>query len=161
MQPEQAFVQTIKEHQGIIYKITGIYAKNSEDQKDLYQEIVLQLWRSFDSFQGKSKISTWIYRVALNTAIAHLNRSKRTIQKVSVNFELLDMVDENDRIMDERTRLLYEHIKLLNVIEKGLILLFLEGKSYDEISNITGFSVTNVGTRLQRIKEKLRTTIKL
>ncbi|MBT8255444.1 MAG: sigma-70 family RNA polymerase sigma factor, partial [Bacteroidia bacterium] len=98
---------------------------------------------------------------ALNTAIAHLNRSKRTIQKVSVNFELLDMVDENDRIMDERTRLLYEHIKRLNVIEKGLILLFLEGNSYDEISNITGFSVTNVGTRLQRIKEKLRTTIKL
>lgn len=161
MQREQAFVQTIKEHQGIIYKITGIYTKNSEDQKDLYQEIVLQLWRSFDSFQGKSKISTWIYRVALNTAIAHLNRSKRTIQKVSVNFELLDMVDENDRIMDERTRLLYEHIKRLNVIEKGLILLFLEGNSYDEISNITGFSVTNVGTRLQRIKEKLRTTIKL
>ncbi len=79
MQQKEAFIQTIKDNEGIIYKITRVYAKDTEDQKDLYQEIVYQLWKSFDSFKGKSKLSTWMYRVALNTSIAHLNQNKRTV----------------------------------------------------------------------------------
>jgi RNA polymerase sigma-70 factor (ECF subfamily) len=163
MPPKQDFIQTIKDNEGIIYKITRVYARDTEDQKDLYQEIVYQLWKSFGSFEGKSKISTWMYRVALNTSIAHLNQKKRILHPVSLDFEKLDVKDEDSygpgSEWEERMNLLYAHIKQLNVVEKGLILLFLEGKSYDEIATITGFTVTNVGTRLGRIKQKLKTNI--
>ena len=166
MQQKEAFIQTIKDNEGIIYKITRVYAKDTEDQKDLYQEIVYQLWKSFDSFKGKSKLSTWMYRVALNTSIAHLNQNKRrplSTSVVSLNFESLDVAYPSSITgseWDDRMHILYEHIKRLNVIEKGLILLFLEGNSYEEIAIITGFTTTNVGTRLGRIKQKLKTNIK-
>ena len=163
MQHKEAFIQTIKDNEGIIYKITRVYAKNTEDQKDLYQEIVYQLWKSFESFKGKSKISTWMYRVALNTSIAHLNQQKKKGHTVSIDLELLNRSDPATSAgseWDDRMHILYAHIKQLNVIEKGLILLFLEEKSYEEIANITGFTTTNVGTRLGRIKQKLKTNIK-
>ncbi len=159
MQPKKDFIQTIKDNEGIIYKITRAYTNDSEEQKDLYQEIVYQLWKSYESFQGKSKISTWMYRVALNTSIAHLNQQKKKGHSVSLDFELLNRPDEQDGGLEEQMQLLYAHIKKLNVIEKGLILLYLEGKSYDEIAGITGFTVSNVGTRLGRIKQKLKTNI--
>ena len=171
MQPKQDFIQTIKDNEGIIYKITRVYAKDVEDQKDLYQEIVYQLWKSFDTFKGQSKISTWMYRVALNTSIAHLNREKKKGHKVSVDSEHMDrlhvslgkvqepQLGSTGSQWQEQIDLLYAHIKELNLIEKGLILLFLEGKAYEEIAAITGFTVTNVGTRLTRIKQKLKTNI--
>jgi RNA polymerase sigma-70 factor, ECF subfamily len=162
MQQKEAFIQTIKDNEGIIYKITRVYAKDTEDQKDLYQEIVYQLWKSFESFKGKSKLSTWMYRVALNTSIAHLNRQKIKGHTVSIDIELLNRSDPatgEGTGWEERMHILYAHIKQLNVIEKGLILLFLEGKNYDEIATITGFTTTNVGTRLGRIKQKLKTNI--
>ena len=159
MQDKTAFVAIIKENEGILYKITRVYTDTTEDQKDLYQEIVYQLWKSFDSFKGNSKISTWMYRIALNTAIAHLNKSKKRVRQVRLDFELVNPIDEKDSTTEERLKILYEMIKQLNVIEKGLILLFLEGKSYEEIANITGFSTSNVGTRLSRIKKKLKTNI--
>jgi RNA polymerase sigma-70 factor (ECF subfamily) len=163
MQQKEAFIQTVKDNEGIIYKITRVYAKDTEDQKDLYQEIVYQLWKSFDSFKGQSKLSTWMYRVALNTSIAHLNQQKKKGHSVSLDLELLNRSDpatSAETEWEERMDILYAHIKQLNVIEKGLILLFLEGKSYEEIASISGFTTTNVGTRLGRIKEKLRTNIK-
>lgn len=161
MQQEEVFVTTIKENEGILYKISKVYARDLEDQKDLYQEIVFQLWKSFESFSGKSKLSTWIYRVALNTSIAHLNRGKKTVVSSSgnLNIESIKLIEEHDTLLEERMKIMYAHIRQLNVIEKGLILLFLEGKSYEEISSITGFSVSNVGTRLGRIKKKLKTNI--
>jgi len=159
MQDKTTFVAIIKEHEGIIYKITRVYTDTIEDQKDLYQEIVYQLWKSFDSFKGNSKISTWIYRIALNTSIAHLNKRKKKIKQVKLDFELLKIADQKDTVIEERLSLLYQKIKQLNVVEKGLILLFLEGKSYDEIAAITGFTSSNVGTRLSRIKKKLKDNI--
>ena len=159
MQDKTAFVAIIKKNEGIIYKITRVYTNTNEDQKDLYQEVVYQLWKSFDSFKGNSKISTWIYRVALNTAIAHLNKRKKNIKTRSLDFELLHLADENNEQQEEQFNQLYTTIKQLNVIEKGLILLFLEGKSYDEIAAITGFTSSNVGTRLNRIKKKLKENI--
>ncbi len=159
MQDKTAFVAIIKENEGILYKITRVYTDTTEDQKDLYQEIVYQLWKSFDSFKGNSKISTWMYRIALNTSIASLGKRKKKIQQVNLDFELLHVIEEKDTIIEEQLNLLYKTIKQLNVIEKGLILLFLEGKSYEEIANITGFSNSNVGTRLSRIKKKLKTNI--
>lgn len=159
MNKEKKFVNAIKEHEGIIYKITSIYSNSEESQKDLYQEIVYQLWKSFDSFKGKSKFSTWMYRIALNTSIAHINKGKKKIRQVPMDFQLLTIAEEHDTLMAERLSTLYSHIKLLSALEKGLILLFLEGKSYEEIATITGFSKTNVGTRLGRIKNKLKSQI--
>jgi len=159
MHSREAFITIIKENEGIIYKIARVYTEDREDQKDLYQEIVYQLWKSFDSFQGKSKVSTWMYRVALNTSIGHLNRQKRKGHSVKVDNQLLNLAEESDDVMEERMHLLYSHIKKLSVVEKGIILLYLEGKTYDEIAAITGFTSSNVGTRLGRIKQKLKTNI--
>jgi RNA polymerase sigma-70 factor (ECF subfamily) len=156
----QEFVKVIKENEGIIFKITTVYCRDGDDQKDLYQEIVYQLWRSFDSFRGESKISTWLYRIALNTSISHLNKVKRKGNRVPIDKVVLNIIDQPDTIMEERISLLYEQIRALNTVEKGIVLLHLEGKNYEEIAAITGFTSTNVGTRLARIREKLRSKVK-
>lgn len=161
MDKKADFVQVIRLNEGIIYKITAVYCSNAEDQKDLYQEIVYQLWKSYDSFRGDAKISTWLYRIALNTCIAHINHEKRRGQRVPVDIELLNTAGEQDKTTEERLNVLYAAIKTLNAAEKGIILLFLEGNSYEEIAAITGFTKTNIGTRLGRIKEKLRSQMKL
>lgn len=160
MHTKKEFIQDIKENEGIIYKITRIYSNNTEDQKDLYQEIVCQLWKSYSSFKGNSKISTWMYRIALNTAISNLKKEKRRGSQVSIDNLLLNQMDQVDTVMEERITLLYAHIKELSIVERGIILLHLEGKSYDEIATITGFTNTNIGTRLARIKQKLKTQVK-
>ncbi len=156
MQNKQQFIDVIKENEGIIYKVARIYSLSKEDQKDLYQEIIYQLWKSFESFKGDSKISTWMYRVALNTSIAHLKQQKNNSHKVSIYDLPIQLVDEPDTLMEERTALLYAQIKALNEVDKAIILLFLEEKSYDEMARITGLSTTNIGTRLGRIKQKLK-----
>ncbi|MFD1095917.1 RNA polymerase sigma factor [Salegentibacter chungangensis] len=160
MPANQEFTEAIKENEGIIYKVTFMYTDNLEDRKDLYQEIVYQLWKSFDTFKGNSKLSTWIYRVALNTSVTYLDKRKKRGQQVPINSELLNRLETSEKASDEKLKLLYEHIKRLNDIEKAIILLYLEGKNYEEIAGITGFSKTNVGTRLNRIKEKLRQQVK-
>jgi len=160
MRTKKEFIQDIKENEGIIYKITRIYSNNTEDQKDLYQEIVYQLWKSYSSFNENSKISTWMYRIALNTAISNLKKEKRKGSKVSIENLLLNQMDQVDTVMEERITLLYAHIKKLSIVERGIILLHLEGKNYDEIAAITGFTNTNIGTRLARIKQKIKSQIK-
>ena len=100
-----------------------------------------------------------MYRIALNTSISNLRKQKRKGEHVPLQFELYNLADEEDRILQDRMALVNEHIQRLSVVEKGLILLHLEGKNYDEISVITGFTSTNVGTRLTRIKQKLKTQI--
>lgn len=160
MQDKKEFIQTIKDNEGVIFKISRAYTNDAEDQKDLYQEIVYQLWKSSSSFRGDSKVATWIYRVALNTSIAHLHKRKKKVNLGSFDFEYSNKFNGVDELMEERMNTLYAHIKELNVVDKGVIVLFLEGKSYEEIAIITGFSITNVGTRLSRIKQKLKTQIK-
>jgi len=159
MQKQNEFIEIIKQNEGIIFKVTLVYSSNKEEQKDLYQEIVFQLWKSYDSFRNESKISTWLYRIALNTAITHLKKEKRIGNKISIDKVLLIKIDQKDTLMEERIKILYDHIKQLNTIEKGIILLYLEGKSYADIAIITGFSATNIGTRLGRIKQKLKSQI--
>ena len=159
MNKQGDFIKLIREHEGIIYKISRVYFEQDEDQKDLYQEIVYQLWKSYDSFNSQSKWSTWMYRVALNTAISSLNRQKKGLRKV--NSDHLDQLkmEPFDPVMEQRVDWLYKSIQDLTVVEKGIILLYLEGKSHEEISNITGFSTTNIGTRISRIKQKLKKQI--
>lgn len=159
MQKKDKFVEIIKEHEGIIFKITSVYSVDKEDQKDLYQEIVYQLWKYFDSFRNESKFSTWMYRVALNTSITHSKKEKRKGNRVPIDHVLFNRIDQKDNLQEEQLSILYAHIKQLNTIEKGLILLYLEGKKYEEIATITGFTPSNVGTRLNRIKQKLKSQI--
>jgi RNA polymerase sigma factor (sigma-70 family) len=160
MHTEEEFINTIQQNEGLIYKVAKLYTSNKEDEQDLYQEIIYQLWKSFSSFRNDSKISTWMYRIALNTSIANLNKAKKRGIQIPINETLLNRPDISDTVKQERVDALYTQIKTLNPIEKGIILLYLEGNNYDEIAAITGFTSTNVGTRLGRIKQKLISQIK-
>jgi len=159
MGKEESFTRIIRENEGVIFKITTIYTDNEQDQKDLYQEIVYQLWKSFDSFRNESKISTWMYRIALNTAIGQLKKSKKHSNTTGIDQVILKQTENYDSEFENRLKMVYEHIHQLNILEKGLILLLLEGKKYEEIAEITGLSETNVGTRISRIKQKLKSRI--
>ena len=158
MTQEKQFVEVIQDNEGILYKMTRLYVDNKEDQKDLYQDIVYQLWKSFKTFRGDAKQSTWIYRIALNTALLYLKNKKRKGYKTSL--DELALINENyDTVLEERLKILYAHIRELGEIDKGIVFLFLEGKKYEEISEITGMSTSNIGTRMARIKEKLNKRI--
>ena len=159
MGKEESFTRIIKENEGVIFKITTIYTDNGQDQKDLYQEIVYQLWKSFDSFRNESKISTWMYRIALNTAIGQLKKSKKHSNTTSIDQIVIRQTENYDTEFENRLKMIYEHIHQLNILDKGLILLLLEGKKYEEIAEITGLSETNVSTRISRIKQKLKSRI--
>ncbi|MBT8285502.1 MAG: sigma-70 family RNA polymerase sigma factor [Flavobacteriaceae bacterium] len=159
MPREDLFIELIREHQALIFKVSAMYADQKQDQKDLYQEIVYQLWKSFDTFAEKSKISTWMYRVALNTAIKQLNSKKRQPRTSSIEAIDFPGMDTTDGILEERMKRLHKEIEKLNILEKGIILLALEGKKYEDIAEITGLSVTNVGTRMSRIKTKLKSKL--
>ncbi|MEM7801804.1 MAG: sigma-70 family RNA polymerase sigma factor [Chloroflexota bacterium] len=148
------FSQLIVEHQRLIYKVCHLYADIPADVEDLFQEIVLNLWRSRSSFQQRSAISTWIYRVALNTAITQFRKAKRQAEHESRE-EILDLASPTSETNEEREEL-YAAIKKLNKIEKGLILLYLEDRSYREIAEVMGISENYVGVQLSRIRNKLK-----
>jgi RNA polymerase sigma-70 factor (ECF subfamily) len=158
MTQEKEFVEVIQDNEGILYKMTRLYANNKEDQKDLYQDIVYQLWKAFNTFRGDAKLSTWIYRIALNTALLYLKNKKRKGYNTSLDGIVL--INENyDPVLEERLKILYAHIREFGEVDKGIVFLFLEGKKYEEISDITGMSTSNIGTRMARIKEKLNKQI--
>ncbi|NHF59894.1 sigma-70 family RNA polymerase sigma factor [Flavobacteriaceae bacterium TP-CH-4] len=159
MPTEDDFVKLIQQNEGIIFKITTVYTDNADDQKDLYQDIVYQLWKSFDSFRREAKVSTWLYRVAMNTALTRLRKHKRKGISIPMDKVVLQQTERYNTEFEERLKLLYEHIGKLNILDKGLVLLLLEGKKYDEIAEISGLSPSNVGTRISRIKQKLRKQI--
>ncbi len=156
MGKEEDFIELIREHEGIIFKITTIFTNNEQGQKDLYQDIVFQLWKSFESFRSEASISTWMYKVAMNTAIVQNKKQRKTANTVPIEQVVLKQSEQEDPEYENRIRKLYSLIDGLNDLEKGLMLLLLEGKKYQEISDITGLSKTNVGTRINRIKNKFR-----
>lgn len=156
-QNRKAFSERIEQNQGIIHKISLIYAGNSADREDLFQEICLQLWKSYDSFREEARFSTWMYRVALNTAISMVRRNNNNITFESLkDYKTLsaETTEEN-----ENRKLLYQAISQLNSIDKAIILLWLEEKNYDEIASVIGISKTNVSVKLVRIKQKLEELI--
>ncbi len=157
-QQEKEFLEHLEKSNRIIYKVCFIYCRNRSDINDMYQEIVLQLWKSYPAFKGKSALSTWIYRVALNTAITH-------IRKPAVIFETEEVPEiacdyESIADLSEDTKLLYKAISNLDRIEKAIILLWLEDRSYKEISETTGISVKYVSVKITRIKVKLASILK-
>lgn len=159
MDKKQAFLQVIEKYKALIYKVAGFYTDSPQDREDLFQEIVYQLWKSFDSFNNLSGISTWMYRVAMNTAIYFLRRNQRRPSVESIREELLEIPEPDDTSMEDRFRTLHEHIKGLNLLERGIVMLYLEGRSYEEIASLIGISAGNVGTRLSRIRERLKKEI--
>ncbi|WP_423999890.1 RNA polymerase sigma factor [Maribacter sp. IgM3_T14_3] len=159
MQKEAVFTDLIREHQALLFKVTSVYTDNKEDQEDLFQEVVYQLWKYFDSFRNESKITTWMYRIAMNTSITFIKKKKRRPDSVPVAEVFSIQSDTKDDEFEERLRLLYQHLHHLNTLEKGLIFLLLEGKSYKEIAQITGLSDSNVGTKISRVKKKLKTNM--
>jgi RNA polymerase sigma factor (sigma-70 family) len=152
---KDAFITAIIENQSLIYKIASIYTKSIDDRNDLTQEIVYQLWKSFGTFNQKSSLSTWMYRVTMNVAIHH----KRKVLTVPLDEQFLDFHEVDNSEMEEKWGILRQHIDNLNLLDKGIIILYLENKSHEEIAQVIGISTSNVGTKLSRIKEKLKQQI--
>lgn len=155
---KEQFLNILEKNIGILIKVTRVYTKVAQDREDLINDITLELWKSFKSFNGDSKISTWIYRVAINTSMNYKRKNKNDSLFVSLNdFKKEDIflwLTEQDN--SSEIEILYDCIDELNEINKAIILLYLDGNSHDEISEIMGISKTNVGTRISRIKEQIR-----
>jgi RNA polymerase sigma-70 factor (ECF subfamily) len=151
------FVKLIREHNGLIQKVCNLYAATQQDRQDLYQEIIIQLWKAYPKFRGDSKFTTWMYRVALNTAISDYRKQQRTVATTELDFinkEIADHYNTNDT--EEKLKLLYAAINHLSEIEKAIVMLYLEDKPYEEMEDILGVNQNNLRVKMNRIKEKLR-----
>ena len=151
------FLDILEKNIGIIIKIARAYSKTLPDKEDLINDITLELWKSFGRFKGDSKISTWIYRIALNTSMNY----KRKREKDRLFFlDDLKQIENISWLIEQpdssNSEILYQCIDELNQLNKAIILLYLDGNSHDDISEITGISKTNVGTRISRIKEQIK-----
>jgi RNA polymerase sigma-70 factor, ECF subfamily len=151
------FLDILEKNIGIILKISRAYSKTLHDKEDLINDITLELWKSFGQFRGDSKISTWIYRIALNTSM----NFKRKREKDKLFFlDDLKQIDNASWLTEQpdssHSEILFQCIDELDQLNKAIILLYLDGNSHDEISDITGISKTNVGTRIGRIKEQIK-----
>lgn len=159
--PEQNFLQLVQQHQGILRKVCHLYGRSDVDRDDLYQEIVIQLWKAFGSFRGDSKISTWMYRIALNTAISNLRKQSRKVTLSFPEFIPREEADTNEeRIKEEKLKEMYAAISRLSEVEKAIVMLYLEDKSYEEMEEILGINNGNLRVKMNRIKDKLRTLTK-
>lgn len=150
---EQAFLALIKEYRRLIYKVCYLYATDDEHLKDLYQETLINLWQGFQGFKGEAKISSWIYRVSLNTCISFYRKHSKITDTMPLE-SLFGLTTEDDE-KAVHLREMYRLISQLNRLEKAIILLWLDERSYEEIAEITGISRNNIASKLKRIKEKL------
>ena len=153
---EAEFLQLIDRHQGIIHKICRLYRDHKEDREDLFQEIVFQLWKSVPTFDNRAKFSTWMYKVALSTALAAYRKKRPTIMYLENLPEHAEVTPETS----EQATQLFEVLKHLDDSDKALIVLYLEDLNYKEIAEITGITENHVGVKLNRIKNKIQKLIK-
>lgn len=152
MNDNKEFIDILLQNKRIIYKVCFMYAKDNDDINDLYQDVVLNLWKAWNTFKGSSSVGTWIYRIALNTCITALRR-KKFYDYVPLKQDI-DILDDYER--DESLKLMYQLIHQLDDVDKMYIMLWLDEKNYEEIAEIVGVSRNNVAIRLHRIKEKLK-----
>lgn len=143
-------------HQALLYKVASLYTATREDREDLIQEMVYQLWKSFPSFDARAQISTWMYRVALNVAIHALRQRQRRITALPLQHTFDKSDEPMDQQQEEQWQQLRTAMQHLSWLERGILMLHLERKSYSEIADIVGLSTSNIGTRLHRIRSKLR-----
>ncbi|MBT8303624.1 MAG: RNA polymerase sigma factor [Bacteroidia bacterium] len=157
---EHRFVEELEKHQNIVHKVCRLYTNNQDAHNDLFQEITIQLWKAYPKFRGDSKFSTWMYRVSLNTAITLYRKGKRAIKTQNMDDVLYKVKTEDyDDTEEQQLKLLYKAVHQLNDIEKALVFLYLEDKSYREISNTMGISEVNARVKMNRVKTKLRTIL--
>lgn len=149
------FLELVNAHIGIAYKVCRVYFKEAEDQEDVMQEMMYQLWRSFTSFDQRSKFSTWMYSVCLNTALTYKKKSGKNLA-TTMALEHEQIADQPTLRDEETISDLYKAIDTLGAINKAIILLYLEALSYEEIAEITGLSISNVSVRLVRAKKELQ-----
>ena len=153
---QERFQTLVDEHKKILYKVCNSYCRNRDDREDLAQEIIVQLWRSFGSFEERYRFSTWMYRIALNVAISFYRRENtRTRHVLSDEETVLKAIDETENQTAE-VQALYEFIAGLEPLNKALILLYLDGNSYSEIADVVGITETNVATKISRLKQTMR-----
>lgn len=154
---QERFQTRIEEHKKILYKVCNSYCRNRDDREDLAQEITIQLWGSFSKFDERHRFSTWMYRIALNVAISFYRReSTRARYVLSADERLVDAIDATASQPSEDLALLYQFIEQLDPLSKALVLLFLDGNSYQEIAEILGISETNVATKISRLKKAMK-----
>jgi RNA polymerase sigma-70 factor, ECF subfamily len=152
---EKKFIDLINEHQGLIHKVCIMYENDPEVRSDLFQEIVLQLWKSFHTFRGEAKITTWMYRIALNTAISGFRKETRKVKTEDLREPHLNISEYSDET-EENLQKLQWAIRQLSEIDRGMIMMALEEIPYEEIAETVGISQNNVRVRMNRIREKLR-----
>ncbi|MGB5553269.1 MAG: sigma-70 family RNA polymerase sigma factor [Flavobacteriaceae bacterium] len=157
---EHKFVTDLENNQNIVHKICTLYTNDRDAHKDLFQEITIQLWKAYPKFRGDSKFSTWMYRVALNTAITMYRKSKKRIQTQDYESVLFKITaEEYDATEELQLKLMYDAVKQLGDIDKALVFLYLEDKDYTEIADTLGITEVNARVKMNRIKNKLRTIL--
>ncbi len=150
---EKQFAQTVAEHKSTIYTVCYMFSKDVDEVNDLFQEVLVNLWKGFEGFQHRSDIKSWIYRVSLNTCISLERKKKRSpVEKLNMDINLFEDRDEDTRQVDR----LHQRISKLQPFDRAIVLLWLENLSYEEIGLIVGISAKNVSVRLYRIKEQLK-----
>ena len=150
------YTSSILPYASIIIKICRAYTNSQEDFEDYYQEVCLQIWRSKDNFRKQSEWSTWIYRISLNVCLTLLKKTKQNNKRFASDYLPDEVVEDSKAFADEALNQLYDAIRQLSEVDRGVIMLYLEEKSYQEIADITGTNANNVGVRISRIKERLK-----
>lgn len=150
---DTTFAQMIREHKSTIYTVCFMFSKDSDEVSDLFQEVLINLWKGYASFQNRSSVNTWIWKVSFNTCISYeRKKQKRATLPLTMDINLFEDKDEDSR----QIRLLYNRIHRLKPFDRAIVLLWLENMSYEEIGAIVGISTKNVSVRLYRIKEELK-----
>ncbi len=151
---EKEFTRLIEKHKSIIYSVCCMFSKDKDELDDLFQEVLIRLWKGYDSFRGESDAKTWIYKVSLNCCLNQNKKKKREGDHVPLSVDIDPFEGTNDRAL--QTRRLYDRINRLGLIDRAIILLWLEGMTYEEIGAVVGISIKNVSFQLHRIKEELK-----
>lgn len=152
------FLYLLNQHKKIVYKVCNAYCKDAEGRKDLAQEITVQLWRSFGKYNDQFKVTTWMYRIALNVAISFYRRERRNYEAASIPDEGVAIADDSESSMERESNIqqLHQFIDQLDELNKALMILYLDNNSYQEIADVLGITETNVATKISRIKQKLK-----
>lgn len=154
------FISLIEQHQGIIFKVSKMYCDKEECRQDLFQDILVQLWQSYSSFNNNSKFSTWMYRVALNTAIAQFKKEIKKPEESVPDVPTNILEDDSYKEKENQIKIVQKAISKLNKAEKAIIILYMDDYSYEEVAEITGITTSNVGVKINRIKTKLQKILK-
>jgi RNA polymerase sigma-70 factor (ECF subfamily) len=153
-QEEEIFARLVREHKSTIYTVCYMFSKDEDEVQDLFQETLINMWKGMGGFREESKIDTWIYRVALNTCLTQERKKKREVKKVPLNMDV-NFFEDNDANA-KQARILHQRISQLAYVDRALVMLWLDGMSYDEIGAVVGISPQNVAVKLFRIKEQLK-----